>query len=144
FTGAIQEAAEIAGTGVITTIGLEPSRPETGFGYIELGAPIRGRAYSVARFVEKPDRARAEAFAAGGKHVWNGGMFFFRAADLIDEIREHLPELHEGLCALDRAAAEDKEADALARIFPTLPSVSIDHGVMEKSKRLAVVRASFG
>jgi mannose-1-phosphate guanylyltransferase len=98
----------------------------------------------VRRFVEKPDRARAEAFVAGGRHLWNAGMFFFRAQDMMAAIRAHLPALAAGLDELDGAHARGEEAAALARVFPSLPAVSIDHGVMEHLDRIAVVPGDFG
>ena len=144
FLAVLREAITVAASGRIATIGLEPTRPDTGFGYIEVGAALGGAAHEVARFVEKPDKARAEAFLAGGKHVWNGGMFFFRARDLDAAVRAHLPALAAGLDEIDRAVGTPDEAATLARVFPTLPSISVDHGVMEKATGLAVVRGAFG
>jgi mannose-1-phosphate guanylyltransferase len=100
--------------------------------------------HTVARFVEKPDRARAEAYVAGGKHLWNAGMFFFRAKEMLGAIESCLPELSAGLRKIDAAAARGEEARELAATFPVLPSISIDHGVMEKASKLAVVPGSFG
>jgi mannose-1-phosphate guanylyltransferase len=147
FLGTLAEAVELARAGFIATVGLEPTRPETGYGYIEVGAPLPGastRAFAVERFVEKPDASRAEAFLAGGRHLWNGGMFFFQAARLDAEIRTHLPALAAGLDRIDAAASGPEAEATLAHEFPTLPSISIDHGVMEKAGQLAVVRGSFG
>jgi mannose-1-phosphate guanylyltransferase len=125
-------------------IGIRPTHPETGFGYIETGDPRPSGALSALRFVEKPDRQRAASFVAGGRHLWNAGMFFFRACDMLAAIRAHLPALAEGLAEIDRAAACGAEAEALARVFPELPPVSIDHGVMEHLAELAVVPGDFG
>lgn len=147
FRDTLSRAVASARAGVITTIGIRPTHPETGYGYIEIDPSKiagEGGALSVARFVEKPPRALAEQFLAGGKHLWNAGMFIFRASDMLAAIRAHQPALAEGLAALDRAAAEGHEAEALARIFPTLPAVSIDKGVMEHMDRLAVIPGDFG
>lgn len=148
FREALGIAIASAAGGVITTIGIRPTHPETGYGYIEIdpGAPMSGGALVGRRFVEKPDRARAQEFLAGGHHLWNGGMFFFRAGDMLAEIRAHLPALAEGLEAFDRAAlgGADAEAAAVEQIFPTLPAISVDHGVMEHLARLAVVPGDFG
>lgn len=145
FRAVLAQAIDVARSGRVATVGVVPTRPETGYGYIELGDPIgAGDARAVARFVEKPDRARAEAYVAGGRHLWNAGMFFFRAKDMLSLVREHLPELADGVARIDAAAARGDEAAALAEIFPSLPKVSIDHGVMEKAKGLAVVPGSFG
>lgn len=145
FLEALGVAMASAAGGSITTIGIVPTRPETGYGYIELeGTAVAGTATKVARFVEKPDRARAETFLAGGKHLWNAGMFFFRASDMLAAIRVHLPDLADGIEALRASRGSGDSDAALKRVFPTLPSISLDHGVLEKQAGLAVVPGDFG
>ncbi|MCA9587483.1 MAG: mannose-1-phosphate guanylyltransferase [Myxococcales bacterium] len=144
FRDVLGRAIASARAGRVTTIGVVPTRAETGYGYIEVGADVEGGAKEVARFVEKPDKARAEAFFTGKKHLWNAGMFFFRAKDMLALVRAHLPELADGVAKIDEAARAGREEAALEEIFPTLPRVSIDHGVMEKAPGLAVVPGSFG
>ncbi|MCC6525291.1 MAG: mannose-1-phosphate guanylyltransferase [Polyangiaceae bacterium] len=152
YLAAVRTAVASAATGAVTTIGITPTRPETGYGYVELGEPTRvAGAYAVRRFVEKPDAATAAAFLADGRYAWNAGMFIYRAADLCRLVRTHLPELAAALDRLDEAARADAAAGAGAReaalcteLFPTLPSVSIDKGVMEKTEGLAVVPGAFG
>jgi len=135
-----------AAGGPITTVGLYPTRPETGYGYLEVGEALAAGVHRVVRFVEKPDRERAEAYVASGRFLWNGGMFFFRAATLLDAIAAHLPALAAGLDRIEAAAAAGPEAEAATtrEVFSALPSVSIDHGVMEHATPLAVVPAEFG
>jgi mannose-1-phosphate guanylyltransferase len=144
FRAVLERAIHTAEQGWLTTIGVSPTRPDTGFGYIELGGLLTGGAHAVTHFVEKPDRARAEGFLAGGRHLWNAGMFVFRASVMLQSIGRHLPALAAGLGALDAAAAKGDEARVLGEVFPALPSISIDHGVMEKADRVAVVPGSFG
>jgi mannose-1-phosphate guanylyltransferase len=120
--------------GALVTVGITPTRPETGYGWLELGAQRSPGVFEVARFVEKPDRARAEAFLAGGRHLWNGGQFFFRADAILDAIRQHLPEL---------GAALEPDGQ-LADRWSALPSVSIDHGVMERAAGVLTVPGAFG
>jgi mannose-1-phosphate guanylyltransferase len=144
FRGFLSRALSAAADGWLTTIGIVPTRPETGYGYIQLGEPIREGVHAVARFVEKPNRERAQEFVDGGQHLWNAGMFFFRASTMRDTIAKHLPAMAAGLQKIDEAAARGEEDRAIAEIFPTLQSISIDHGVMEKADRVAVVPASFG
>ncbi|WP_437484672.1 mannose-1-phosphate guanylyltransferase [Sorangium sp. So ce1014] len=149
FLEVLQAAVASAQGGAITTIGIRPTHPETGFGYIEAeeaagagsAAPRR-----VLRFVEKPSRERAAEFVASGRFLWNAGMFIFRAGDMRAAIRAHLPALAEGLDEIDRAAALGAAAEAAAvlQVFPRLPAVSIDHGVMEHVAGLAVVPGDFG
>jgi mannose-1-phosphate guanylyltransferase len=144
FREALATAIRAAEEGYIATIGIVPTRPETGYGYIEVGAAVTPGVHQVTQFIEKPTRERAEALLAAGKYLWNGGMFFFRASVMKAAIAEHLPALAAGLDRIDEAAARGEEARVLAEIFPTLPSISVDHGVMEKAKRIAVVPGDFG
>ena len=143
YCDVLRRAIDAAEHGDIVTIGIRPSRPETGYGYIEMGDPIAEGVHRARRFVEKPNRQRAEQFLASGSFVWNSGMFFFRARTMLDAIREHLPGLGE---ALDRylAVPLEDEARLVAEGYASLPSVSIDHGVMEKVADVAVVPADFG
>ncbi len=144
FLEVLRRGIEAAEDGAIVTVGIEPTRPETGYGYLEKGAPVREGVHLARRFVEKPNRQRAEQFLASGQFLWNSGMFFFRASVILEAIAEHLPSLAEGLARLDEAAARGRETEELARTYPTLPSVSIDHGVMEKVDEVWVVPGSFG
>ncbi len=144
FCEVVARALEVAKDGWLTTIGIVPTRPDTGYGYIEVGERIADGVSAVLRFVEKPSAEVAEAFVAGGRHLWNAGMFFFRASVMRDAIATHLPVLAAGLDRIDAADARGEEDRALAEIFPSLPSISIDHAVMEKADRIAVVPGSFG
>jgi mannose-1-phosphate guanylyltransferase len=144
FLRIVERALRAADEGWLATVGIVPTRPETGYGYIEVGESIGEGANAVARFVEKPDRARAQQFLDGRKHLWNAGMFFFRARTMRAAMAKHLPELAAGLDRLDAAAAAGDEARVLADEFPKMPSISIDHGVMEKADHIAVVPGSFG
>ncbi len=143
YAAVLRSALDAAADGDIVTVGIRPSRAETGYGYIEMGEAIGDGVHRARRFVEKPNRQRAEQFLAAGTFLWNSGMFFFRARTRLDAIREHLPGLG---ATLDRmSAATDAEEDAIVRdTYATLPDVSIDHGVMEKVREVAVVPADFG
>jgi mannose-1-phosphate guanylyltransferase len=144
FRAVLLRAAEAAKRCSIATIGITPARPETGYGYMEKGEGSGDGVFAVRRFIEKPDLSRAEEFVASGHHLWNSGMFFFRASEMGNLIRKHLPELARGLERMDRAAALGDEPAEVEKVFPTLPAISIDHGVMEKAERVAVVEGSFG
>lgn len=130
--------------GALVTVGLTPTRPETGYGYLELGEAVDEGVFAARRFVEKPDRQRAEQFLSAGNFLWNSGMFFFKAASILEAVAEHLPGLASGIDALDEAAKTGEEADLVASTYGELPSVSIDHGVMEKASVVHVVPGSFG
>jgi mannose-1-phosphate guanylyltransferase len=131
------EAAEQAD--VIATVGIPPTRPETGFGYLELTATaIPGAVQPIARFVEKPDLATAERYVASGRYLWNAGIFCARAQRLLAELDRQLPETAKAVreIAADPASARER--------YQALPSVSIDHGVMEKAERVVTVPAAVG
>jgi mannose-1-phosphate guanylyltransferase len=140
----LSRAIEAARQGDVVTVGITPNRPETGYGYIEVGEPITAGVHRAARFVEKPDLETAEGYLADGGFLWNSGMFFFRADVILDAIKRHLPELGSALSDFDRAAAEGNEAAVVAARYASLPAISIDHGVMERADRVAVVPGDFG
>jgi mannose-1-phosphate guanylyltransferase/mannose-1-phosphate guanylyltransferase/mannose-6-phosphate isomerase len=138
---ALDAAAAAARTGRIATFGIRPTRPETGYGYIEAGAALAGTdgAREVARFVEKPDAATAATLVEGGRHLWNSGMFVATAGTLLAELAAHAPKV---LAAARRAVAEgtrDLDFVRLGAAFGDAPSISIDHAVMERTALAAVV-----
>lgn len=139
FREALEKAARIAQQGDLVTLGIRPTRPETGYGYLRRGAEREPGVFAVEAFVEKPDASTAERYLADGRHSWNAGIFVLRADALIEALRRHLPDVHEGLqqIADDVARADD--------VFPRLPSISIDYGVMEPeskaTRRIAMVAA---
>jgi mannose-1-phosphate guanylyltransferase len=145
FREALRLALDSAEAGAITTIGIAPSRPETGYGYIEAGDVASDGVHRVKRFVEKPDRARAEEYLESGRYFWNSGMFFFRAETMLSRIAEHMPALAAGIDRIDAARERGPEVErqVTREVFEGLDSVSIDYGVMEKTP-LNVVPAEFG
>ncbi|MCG3135298.1 MAG: Mannose-1-phosphate guanylyltransferase RfbM [Planctomycetes bacterium] len=132
---AAAERADAAGT--LVTLGLRPTHAATGFGWIKLGgerASVGGHAVHVVdRFVEKPDRKRAEQFLAGGGHLWNLGMFAWRAAAFLADVERHLPETWRKLAAVAPRMGVPGGDRALADAYASIPSISVDHGVMEKA-----------
>lgn len=143
FRTVLRRALNAAAQGPITTVGIVPTRPETGYGYIEVGEPREEGVHRVQRFVEKPDAATAREYLASGRYLWNSGMFFFRAREMLRAVQEHLPKLAEGLERLARASEEQSQA-ALEEFFETVEPVSIDYGVMERESELSVVSGDFG
>jgi mannose-1-phosphate guanylyltransferase len=142
-------AVAAAREGRIVTIGIKPTRPDTGFGYIQLeqsarfssGAPVEPQ--DVVRFVEKPNRGLAEEFLLGGKHLWNAGMFIFKAGVMMAAVRKHLPDAGPLLERITQAPPAAAAAE-LEQAFPLMPAVSIDVGVMEREQGLLVVPGDFG
>jgi mannose-1-phosphate guanylyltransferase len=146
FQAALESAVRVAREGHITTIGIVPSRAETGYGYIELGREASADSREVARFVEKPSPAKAEEYVASGRYLWNAGMFVFRAADMLEAFRTHLPFMAAGIEKVLGARAQGEAAyeQAVQAFFAEVESVSIDYGIMEKAGSLRVVPADFG
>jgi mannose-1-phosphate guanylyltransferase len=140
-------AAQVAERGGLLTFGIEPTRPETGFGYLEIGAELetRGgwRVHSLTRFVEKPDRATAEAYLSEGSFLWNSGMFAWRATDLLAEVRRQLPVLFDGIAAIGDAIGSPDEAAVLDEVYPRLPRTSVDFGIMEAARECWTVPVDF-
>jgi mannose-1-phosphate guanylyltransferase len=137
FNNTLAAAAQLAlAEDAIATIGIAPTFPSSGYGYIQAGEALdkyqNCPSFRVARFTEKPDRETAEAFLATGQFSWNSGMFVFRAGLVIDELRQHAPEI------LNPLEAEGVNA------YPSLVKQSIDYALMEKTSRACVIPAQFG
>jgi mannose-1-phosphate guanylyltransferase len=146
FGEAVAQASQAARRGELVTFGIQPDRPDTGFGYIEVGAATAiAQVYEVKRFVEKPDRARAEAFLASGNFLWNSGMFCFQAGAVLRELRAHAPAvLDAAAVCLQNLQEESDYVELPAQAFASAPNVSIDVAVMEKSRRVQVVKSDIG
>ena len=131
---------------VLVTIGMSPSRPETGYGYIKCGPKLNwsGRhfVYRVQRFTEKPDRKTARAFLQQGGYLWNSGMFIWRLSMIQEAFRRHLPQVAAVMPSL--IAAYTGSGDHLAKTFKRLPRISIDYSVMEKAHDVCVIPGDFG
>lgn len=152
FTEVLLAAVVHAQRGEVVTLGVTPTHPETGYGYIRFGefeeepdAPeVRHRARHIQAFVEKPDAETALSYLKVGRYLWNSGIFVFRADVIIEKMRQHLPDLVALVEALDRAADHGAGDDEVAAIWSRMPDISIDYGVMEKADGLVVIPASFG
>jgi mannose-1-phosphate guanylyltransferase len=142
----IRTAARLAaGEDAIVTLGMKPTGPETGYGYIQRGKKRPGKtgAYAVRRFTEKPTLARAKKFASSKTYYWNSGIFIWRAARAVEEIAHRIPKTAR---ALERAASALRKRNraAFARAFKSCESISIDHAVMERARGLIVIPADIG
>jgi mannose-1-phosphate guanylyltransferase len=143
YVDTLRRGLEAATHGDYVTIGIRPTRAETGYGYIEVGAELDPGVFRARRFVEKPNRQRAEQFVASSRFLWNSGMFFFLASRILEAIEQHLPGLGQELQRYDEAAKAGKEAALVKETYAGLPAVSIDHGIMEKVSAVSVVPGSF-
>ena len=144
FLDACREAAKAARQGLVMTLGVRPTFPATGYGYIALGTPVRGtQAFRVAAFVEKPDAATAQGYVEAG-HLWNSGYFLFRADVMIGEIEAHAPEvLAAARAALDHAAIDLDFVRLDEAAFARAPKTSIDYAVMERTAKAGVLPVAF-
>ncbi|HPX62275.1 MAG TPA: mannose-1-phosphate guanylyltransferase [Deltaproteobacteria bacterium] len=145
---AISVAVNSARKGYLATVGIVPSRPETGYGYIEADVELRGEGpFPVKRFVEKPPLEQALEYIEQGNFFWNSGMFAWRADVILAEIGRHLPELSRSLADIcfncDVWELSDLE-DQIAQLYEAVASISIDYAVMEKSDKVQVVPAEMG
>jgi mannose-1-phosphate guanylyltransferase/mannose-6-phosphate isomerase len=144
FRAAVAKAAPLAESGMLVTFGIQPTEPNTGYGYIKRGQPA-GEGFTVERFVEKPDRATAEGYLAAGDYLWNGGIFLFSARAYLDELGKRLPEM----VSQCRAALADGASDLFFfrladAAFAAIAGQSIDYAVMEHTDRAAVVPVDMG
>ncbi len=148
FREVVRSAAHAAREGYLMTIGIAPTGPETGYGYIRRGAALAGgNAYKVEQFKEKPTRPVAESWLATGQYSWNAGMFVWRCDAMLAELQRQQPELHDGLMRI-AAAWDTPEGEAItAAVWATLPKLPIDTAIMEGAAaegRVGVVAGDFG
>ena len=148
FRRTMRNALRIAEeTDALVTLGISPSVPDTGYGYIQYDTEEgtgSGNAFRVKQFVEKPDLKTARQYLASGEYLWNSGMFIWKASAVLREIRENLPELYAQLEVIEKALGTDREAEVLSGVFGEISPISIDYGVMEKAKHVYVLPSSFG
>jgi len=151
FRRAVGEGVAAARAGYIATIGISPTEPAVGFGYIECGQPMiiadAPHAVAVTAFVEKPNLATAERYLAGGQHLWNAGMFIARADVLLEELGRSHPELLAGITELAEAWDTPRRGAVVDRVWPRLTKIAIDYSVAEPAAaagRLAVIPGDFG
>lgn len=145
FHSAIATALPLISDGWLITFGIAPDKPETGYGYIKRGEKIADGVHRVASFVEKPDRARAEAYLDEGGYSWNGGIFLFQAGAYLAALERHAPEIaRRAHAAMAAASREGNIIRPEAASFGLCPSESIDNAVMERDDRVAVVPVEMG
>ena len=149
FDAAVSLASKLAAQGLLVTFGIQPIRPETGYGYIKPNRKMvlvkqgKLKGHPVARFVEKPNEVKAAQYLKAGDYYWNSGMFVWRAATILEEIRRHQPTLYRGIEKIGQLMRQHASRPEIDEAYRRLPSVSIDTGVMEKSTKAAVVPVTF-
>jgi mannose-1-phosphate guanylyltransferase len=149
FRRLLKAGAKFVGdAGGILTLGIEPERPATGFGYIRVGKEVKTADgytfFKVSQFTEKPGLDDARAYLDAGDYLWNAGIFLFRASTILDEIGEHLPEMSREFEKWVSAYGTPREADCLAQCYSNIEEISIDFGIIEKTESAYVVPADIG
>lgn len=146
FADTFREAVNIAESGEhLVTVGITPNYPETGYGYIKYNAQAKnGNAYSVERFVEKPDLETAKSYLADGTYLWNSGMFVWKISTILKCFNQYMPSTYEGLMKIKDAVGTDSENEVLEAEFPGLESQSVDYGIMEKADSIFTLPGNFG
>jgi mannose-1-phosphate guanylyltransferase len=149
FRHVLSAAADMARLGdYLLTIGIKPTCPETGYGYLERGAKkttIKGEdIYKVKAIWEKPALAQAKVFLKKSRFYWNSGMFVWRVDTIVEALKKWLPDLHRGLSEIEPALGSDREKSVIEHVYKKVHSISIDYGVMEKAENVLLVKGDFG
>jgi mannose-1-phosphate guanylyltransferase/mannose-1-phosphate guanylyltransferase/mannose-6-phosphate isomerase len=145
FHGATEALLPVVLDGWLATYGINPTGPETGYGYIQMGSSVGAGVQAVQRFVEKPDTARAAAMIEAGDHVWNGGIFLFRADSYLDAVKQFAPSMDTAVRdAMSRAQRNGNHINPDEASFAACPADSIDYAIMEKAAKVAVAPVSMG
>ncbi|CAD5105887.1 Alginate biosynthesis protein AlgA [Pseudomonas carbonaria] len=150
FASAVEQARQLAEQGWLVTFGIQPERPETGYGYIQIDRSANlGLGYKVQRFVEKPDSGSAQDYVASGNYLWNSGMFCFEVGMLIDELKRCAPDVLQSVEACMQAGSPmdgngRHSLELAAETFARVPDISIDYALMERSDKVATIPCSIG
>ena len=146
YLDVLSEAIDIANKrrGIVT-VGITPTRPETGYGYIEMGERIVSSeaAYKIARFTEKPNIEVAKDFLLKGTYLWNSGMFIFRADVILREIEKYLPKMYKSLMEIYQNIGEEFEEQVVREQYNLIDGISIDFGVMQRTRKAYVIKGNF-
>jgi len=127
----------------LITLGIQPTRPATGYGYVQFNRDNDGDVHPVVRFTEKPDLETAKEFLEGGEHLWNGGMFIWQVSTILDNLARHLPATYEKLTGIEHLIDTPGFQPALEKVWPEVDSISIDYGVLENADSIFTVETRF-
>lgn len=147
YINTINDAIKVASENdKLVTIGINPTFPSTGYGYINFDKDesYNNGAYKVLEFVEKPNYEKAKEYVKSQKYVWNSGMFVWKVSKILEDFKRYLPKVYDKLEQLSKYIGTDQEFKMIKQIYPTIPSISIDYGIMERSDDVVVVPGEFG
>jgi len=128
----------------LVTIGIKPTFPSTGYGYIKSNRETEAEYYAVEEFVEKPDLETAKEYLASGEYAWNSGMFVWKASVILDYFEKLLPDIYECLITIGDAMGTEREQEVIREVYPVIPKISVDYGIMERAKGVLMVEGDFG
>lgn len=145
FIEVLTRAVQDAQKGHLVTLGIKPLRPEIGYGYIKAATGKQASEIRrVVKFTEKPDMKTAQRYLNDGNYLWNSGIFVWKASAILGEIKKYMPALFKGLSRIEKAIGTAQENDAIEAVYKKLDNISIDYGVLEKSKKVMVIPADIG
>ena len=128
----------------LVTIGIKPTFPSTGYGYIRSNRDVAAEYYAVEEFVEKPDLETAAEYLASGRYAWNSGMFVWKASVILKYFKELLPDIYAHLVTIGEAMGTEREKQVIQEVYPIIPKISVDYGIMERAKGVLMVEGDFG
>lgn len=128
----------------LVTIGIKPTFPSTGYGYIRSNQDVDGDYYEVEEFVEKPDLETASEYLASGQYAWNSGMFVWKASVILTYFEKLLPDIYECLMKIGDVMGTEREKQVIQEVYPVIPKISVDYGIMERAKGVLMVEGDFG
>ena len=128
----------------LVTIGIKPTFPSTGYGYIRSNRDVAAEYYAVEEFVEKPDLETAAEYLASGRYAWNSGMFVWKASVILKYFKELLPDIYAHLVTIGEAMGTEWEKQVIQEVYPIIPKISVDYGIMERAKGVLMVEGDFG
>ena len=145
FADVIRKALAVTdGTDAIVTVGIKPTRPETGYGYIFAADAVQGQVVKVSAFKEKPDAETAKAYVDDGRYFWNAGIFVWNVKTITRQLRAYAPQIAGVMDTIAPALFTDAEASVIRKLFPSCDKISIDYAVMEKSRNIHVIAGDLG
>ncbi len=150
FIAVVKTGCQAAAEGWLVTLGIKPTRPETGFGYVRRGetAKLSGKAekgvYVAAGFTEKPDVSRARQYLESGDYYWNSGVFIFTAGNFLAHLKKFLPKHYDALSQIKSLGNIGKNKARYEEIYSSMEKISLDYGIMERADKVAVIPADVG
>jgi mannose-1-phosphate guanylyltransferase len=149
FLETLKIAENVAREGsCLITLGIVPTRPETGYGYIQKSRRLKEvegyTMFRVEQFVEKPDGERTKRYVESGDYLWNSGMFVWSVPTILDALSRYLPDLYDGMMVISKSLGRVDERDVIHNVYHSLQAISIDYGIMEKADEAVVIPSDFG